>query len=320
MKLYELTLHNRYEDEQQDSVYVIGFQHKYDDKAYFKGKVWINQTDLNLIKIDLLRDSSAVHPFYPLFDSDKITGVDLYLTRTFDQSSDTPFFKQVNFKYNTRYLSRGRYEYEVSSEAILYNYAFDEAFQLPKFDLAGLNIKDYRAINGMPYNAYFWEHNEEFQLIDYDDKNRRFYEDSLTFTNQTVFDPSHQFTRGLLQHPYLIWSKDKRIQFKNAVADSNFVDNPSRTISDLYKINIQLYLDIQEYEDTVQVVTETILDPFYTRFNMERTPFTNCFLNMYFDLHEISGINTFWRILGLIILNSSSCIRSSQKIEFEMLI
>jgi Trm5-related predicted tRNA methylase len=52
-------------------------------------------------------------------------------------------------------------------------------------------------------------------------------------------------------------------------------------------LKAQLFLDINPVKDSVQHYSATIFDVYQTYYNLPEEPFTNCFLNIYFDLFEI---------------------------------
>lgn len=55
----------------------------------------------------------------------------------------------------------------------------------------------------------------------------------------------------------------------------------------LYRFSGRVFLDVNLYNDSVDILTATIFDPYDSYYKLPIYNSTNCFLNIYFDLCEI---------------------------------
>lgn len=54
-----------------------------------------------------------------------------------------------------------------------------------------------------------------------------------------------------------------------------------------YHLEVQIFLDINELCDSVQLITKTIFDPYSSYYKFPTTKESQAFINIYFDLMEI---------------------------------
>src|SRR5688572_1950764 len=164
-KNYYLNLESKYLEETNDSIYIIDYKPKDTTGLFFNGKIWINKTRNHLIKITLNCDNTLKHPFLPLPFS-KISNVSFSITQTFNTSNGQVVFNHTDFVYKIDYISRigttEEQKYTVLTKAVLYAYDYENAFNLPFFNFKDYNVGDYRKINAMPYNDFFWTYNDEY--------------------------------------------------------------------------------------------------------------------------------------------------------------
>jgi hypothetical protein len=57
--------------------------------------------------------------------------------------------------------------------------------------------------------------------------------------------------------------------------------------SEQYNLAVKIYLDINTYQDSTDLVTAAIFDPYDSYYYLPMDKQTHCFVNMYFDLCEI---------------------------------
>lgn len=289
-KNFYLTLNNRYADGENDSVYVIGFQPRDTMGLAFGGELWVNKSRRHIMKITLQCGHARKHPFLPLFPTDKITGVSFNITQTFREMNNQAVFNHTDFFYEIGYVSRiGKSEeeaYSVRTNAVLYAYDYDHSFFLPVFDFNEYTVGDYRKINAMPFNEFFWANNDEYRLNDSLDYNKLFFEDSLSVTSRSVFQPNYYMERGLLEHPYIGWSSS-RVKFLDMIPDTAQVNPQGGFASDQYKLAVRIFLDVNTYSDSTNILTTVIFDPYKSYYHLPVDSKTHCFVNLYFDLWEI---------------------------------
>jgi hypothetical protein len=283
-KKFEFFLLNKYNNDGNDTMLVIRFVPREKNGTLFEGRIWLNQDQKHIEKINLVCND-ARHPFIPMFSTDSIKNVDFNITKTFREINGKMMLAQVYFDYHILYNGRDYGYYDVNTNAILYNYDTSNEFLLPGFDFSESTIGDYRKINALPYNSFFWENHNEFALADQQGANKKFYEDSLSVTNQVFFKPNTYAQHGLLEHPYMHWSEN-RITFREAIPDTaGFVKG--NFISDQYKLTAKLFLDVNFYNDSLHLLTAAVFDPYESFYYLPIDNKTLCFINIYFDLFEI---------------------------------
>jgi hypothetical protein len=288
---YYLHLKNKYLNETNDSIYLIEFTPKKDSTRFYTGNVWINKSQNQVVKITLNCENCQVHPFLPLFPLDSIARVDFKITKTFSENNQNLFFNHIDFDYTIAYVSRlGKTEemrYTIETKAVLFAYNYQKTFDLPHFDFPTFEIADYRKINAFPYNPYFWEMaNNESRLVDQLDQNQRFFEDTNSLNNKTIFKSIPNDRRGIFEHPYKAWSEN-RIIFKEILDDTLAQTTAPTVIAEKYNLSVQIFVDINRYNDSTHILTTTVFDPYQSYYHLPIDQVTHCFLNIYFDICEI---------------------------------
>lgn len=290
-KNYYFDLDSKYLDEANDSIYIIEYKPKDTSGLFFSGKIWINKSKDRLLKITLNCDNSVKHPFLPLSQTDKISNVSLFITQSFNTSNGQVVFKHTDFNYKIDYISRvGKTEeqnYTIRTNAVLYAYDYGNSFNLPFFDFNDSNIGDYRKINAMPYNGFFWTYNDEYRMNDSMNANELFFTDSSSLTNLTFFESNNISKKGLFEHPYVSWSKS-RIRFREILQDTSVTNSITGFKSEQYNLAVKFFFDINSYRDSTQILTATVFDPFESFYHLPMDNQTLCFVNIYFDLCEIA--------------------------------
>lgn len=282
---YHLSLHSKYQDEQLDSIYVVDFYPRDTSGKFFKGRVWVSYKDQNIVKTELHCPHARIHPFYAIFPNDTIQNLDLHITKTFEKIGGKMYFKHVDFSYNTAYKNRNNKAYNASTRAVLYAYDPGEAFILPEFNFYAAT--DYQKINAVPYNGYFWKNHTELKVSEQQNENEDFYTNPVSTTNRTIF-ATGKFAKGILESPYIAWS-GKRIRFRELVADSSLAIAPNRsaTVSEKYNFGVKIFMDINLFPDSIQVITSTIFDPVVSYYRLPMDQAALYFINVYFDLVEV---------------------------------
>ncbi|MCB0604967.1 MAG: carboxypeptidase-like regulatory domain-containing protein [Saprospiraceae bacterium] len=290
-KYYYLNLESTYLNNDNDSVYIIEYTPKDTTGLFFYGKIWINKTNNHFIKFTMNCDNALKHPFLPLFPSDKISNVSLFITQSFKNKSDGQvLYNHTDFIYKIDYVSRSEsleaQNYSILTKAVLYAYNYDSIFNLPFFNFGDINMDDYRKINAMPYNDFFWKNNDEYRLNDSINSNELFFNDSSSLTNKTLFNSNTILNKSFFEHPYIHWSKN-RVKFRDILQDTSFENELTAIKSEQYNLSVKIYMDINSYKDSTDIITSTIFDPFESFYYLPIDNQTHCFVNIYFDLCEI---------------------------------
>lgn len=293
MKNYFLYLSKKYLEQGADSIYVIDFEPKRNTGQFYEGSIWVNKTKNNILKINLRCDDCKQHPFLPLFSTDSITHVSMSITKSFTDIDNEMVFNHIDFNYSVKYKSRpGKAEaqvYSVKTQAVLYAYDFQRLFSLPKIEFASdaFRGKDYRLISAMPYNDFFWENNDEYKVNERKNKNENYFDAPASLTNKNAFRPNDKFKRtGLLEHPFVFWSTN-RVRFREVVEDTTQTGITGGYTSEKYNLGVKIFTDINTYNDSTDIRTATIFDPYESYFYLPMDNKALCFINLYFDFCEI---------------------------------
>ncbi|HLG35992.1 MAG TPA: hypothetical protein VI757_14015 [Bacteroidia bacterium] len=287
---YQLSLAEKYKDEKSNVIYVIDFFPRSDAGIFFNGRVWIDSLKNEIIKINLKAENALRHPFLPLWTTDSLKRVDLEITETFNEIDGTMFFNHVDYNYTIQYKSRNDSVYEITTKAVLYAYDYRNNFPLPHFQFSDFKNTDYRKIIAVPYNRFFWEHNDEYKLNDKKNRNEQFFTKKEVINNiRFTEDAQKSFRIGFFERPYLIWN-GARIHFAYTLGDSTNAiskDDLKKTPAERYNLKVQLYMDVNLYHDSLNILTATVFDPFQSYYHFPFDTLADCFLNLYFDVMEI---------------------------------
>lgn len=298
-KHYYLDLDKKYVTNDLDSVYVIDYKPRISNGDFFEGQIWINKCKNAVIKITLYSGNSNRHPFLPLFYVHNILNVSFNITKTFQFINGEYTFNHVDFEYVIDYNGKNKAvenhteeeeKYSIKTKAVLYAYDYDRPFELPLFNLSDKAYTDYRKISAMPYNSFFWNHNNEYKLNDSLNANELFFSESKWYTSHTSFEGNKFMSKGFFEHPFVLWSSN-RIKFRE-----NFHDTLVNALStgfniDKYNLAVKLYVDLNNYNDSIDISTATIFDPYDSFYKLPVDNNTLCFINLYFDLCEIERRN-----------------------------
>jgi len=302
-KKFWLGLEKKYLENNIDSIYVISYRPKDSSGVFFNGQIWVNPQKKHVIKTTFNCRNCSVTPFIPLFSTDKLSNINLNITKTYKEIDNEMFFNHIDFTYQFDYESRIGKEFEakyrILTNAVLHVYDYENSFFIPKFNFDKNCVRDYFKINAMPYNEFFWANNNEFEISDHDKMNSIFYKENEEFSNKTWYLSSNKYFKKVFEAPFITWS-EKRVLIKDVSGDTAISNMPNTgIIADRYKLSIKIFMDINTYSDSTNVVTSTVFDPWETFYYLPVDSSTNCFLNIIFDIYEIERRNFEKSIQGL---------------------
>lgn len=288
-KRFDLFPEKKYLNESGDSIFIIRYMPTDTSGHFFSGTLWINKPKGRILKMTLECANAQQHPFMPIFPGDQIDKVDFLITRTFAVHKNQVLPQHIDFTYTIDYKSRPGEPYErkytVSTQAFIYFYGVLHPFDLPQPSLAGTKYNDYRRINAMPYNTFFWNYHTEYGLNTQRGQNEKFYREDAFITGETMFENNPAFKKGLFEFPYVTWSEN-RIRFKPTPADTLPEPEEHTLMADRYHLEVIPFFDINTYHDSTDLLTAVIMDPYESFYRMESNSRTQCFINLYFDLCE----------------------------------
>ena len=288
------------------SSYNIKFSPRKEFSKYFSGEVWIEKETFNLLKIHFKTKNSTIHPFLPNFPNDSIKNVSMDVTNTYKTEDNMVLPDHIFFNYSFTYFSRKDSAFlfyknmnrVIQSKGILFFYDYNHPFILPYFDyINDTQYDDYHIMSFIPYNEDFWNNNstliltkkqrEEFDLLVNDGQliNYRMNNYGDDFLRRTSM-----CNVGHFEFFYAFWSSCKRIvpntsspQFETYSMDK--INQNIRT--DLYKLKVQILLDIVESNDSLLCKSYTVFDNYQSFYHLPLNQYSNAFLNIYFDICEI---------------------------------
>ena len=280
-KKYYLDLEKAYLDENNDSILIASFYPKKSKLYHFNTRVWINASDTNLVKVEFEGKDILKFPLVPIYEEDELSEINLKITKTFEEINDQLFFKHIDFNYDFNYTKGYGESVRVKTEAVLFSYDYDQTFKLPITNLNDSKLTDYQKLSAMPYNDFFWNQNDELSLHYEIDSNQIFMQDELTISNVRELNSINLGLSEFFNYPIIQWKKN-RFSLKELPQNKAFIIGQPN-----YKLETQLFLDYNEYNDSINVLLRSIFDVYnsYYRYYIDNE--TVCFMNMYFDLVEL---------------------------------
>lgn len=286
-KIYNLTLSSRYKDETNKTIYVINFRPKKELDQSFEGTVWMDSVSATIIKVTLKIVNAKTYPFLAIWSTDTLKNVCIELTKQYSVTHEDVFVNAIDFNYTLNYKSKTDSTFNISTRAVLNAYNYNDVFELPSFKFQTTSHSDYRLIQILHPNELFWDCNDEFKMESKNTERTHFLNNEATINAYNLFSSDTLIKRNLFEHPYITWS-GKRVLFRDNSEDSSrYTLEQSAIPSQRYHLEVQLFMDINEVCDTLQIITKTIFDPFLSFYNFHQTKESQAFINIYFDLIEI---------------------------------
>ncbi|MES2134245.1 MAG: carboxypeptidase-like regulatory domain-containing protein [Bacteroidota bacterium] len=291
-KEYNLTLKSLYTT--NSTIYHITYSAVQKNGSHFDGEVWVDKNNYELVKIILTVSDAQTHPFTPIFPKSKIEKVDLEISKSYKTEQASNTLEHINFSYTLKYSTSKSVRMidpetpkEVTTKCLMYFYDYDHLFFIPHFEYNNL-IDDYRKISLLSYNDDFWKDNKG--LI-YSEKMRngiRYFK-----TNGFLINYKGKINSGtkIFETNNIIWNKDLRISVKkNIIKDDTlkkYEFNNQPFLSSLYNLKSQIFFDVNTINDTIRHYSVSVFDVYETFYHLPEESYTNCFINIYFDLCEI---------------------------------
>lgn len=289
-KAYYIRPVQEYIDENGSNIVVLEAEPNGKHDTHFSGKIWIDQNNMVILKTIWDIQNTQRHPFRARFPPDSIGYVDLTVTRTYELIDGYSACKRIDFQYELLYKSmiQRKETYKIKTHAILNAYQDGEKFELPSYNLHS-ELDDYRKIQALPPQDYFWKNHNELII-----ENKRKSNDDF-LQNVAMLNPSNLFKEHIFGEDrrgfrwlFFQWSPEHRIYSSDfsSVGDK-VIEKQSGVISEKYQLDIQFYMDIHDFNDTIVLQTAMIMDPMTSFYHLPMDSLTFCFINVYFDLMEI---------------------------------
>ncbi len=288
--------------ENNEMIFVIRFNPKTPDENLFNGLVWVNKNTNKIHKVTLECEDCKIHPFRVVTNGNrKINRVDLNIVKTFAEREEGMVLNHINFNYDIKY-SRKEYNLNLKTNVLVHMYNFEDRFFSPKYNDKNerRHDQDYREIGEAPFNAFFWSNHNEFAVFDKGNENEAFFNHPNTIQGEAFLHdiniPGYNMGE-FFEHPSFTWSK-KRLRFAEArTEDTTSVEYQQKKEytgayngqfkADMYKFYGNIYLDRNEYNGKIDIITESIFDSSRSFYKLPISWKIQVFVNMYFDLIEI---------------------------------
>ena len=284
---YELSLTSIYKDQALNTIYVINFKPRKKINEYFQGTVWIDSLTNNLLKVKLKISNANIYPFQSIWIFHSLEKVNIEITKSFTSRDGDMFLKSIDFNYDLTYRTATDTNFNISTRAVLYAYNYEEEFTLPFFDFSESSNADYRQIQMLPYNYAFWECTDEFKVENNSNNRNQFLNELTTIKSYDLFSSDTLLGNKLFEDPYVTWNGN-RILFREGI-NYNTGYNLTQGAIPMYRyhLEVQLFMDVNEICDSIQIITKTIFDPYLSYYKFTTTKVSQAFINIYFDLMEI---------------------------------
>ena len=304
------TANNDYSFSDSTSWHIV-FSPREANGKFFSGEVWIDVVTYDLIKIILKIDNAYIHPFVPVWHEDALSNVSLFFSETFAKHNTGWYPENINFNYHLFYHSNMAFRAgkinahitavadtaervkQISTSGSFTFYDFEKGFKLPFYEYDAEET-DYRKILSIPFNASFWEGDPRLEYSEKQKQALSFFNANGVLINyrkndamKTVAKLGGKFFDGV----NILWSDTNRLSLTENNLDSVLKKDSlsvSRTFRiDQYRLKTQLFFDINASGDSLSHLSAAIFDVKESFYNLPEEPFTNCFLNIYFDLAEV---------------------------------
>ena len=208
------------------------------------------------------------------------------MTKSFQEINNSPFISSIDYNYNVVYRDTSGNELEATTRAYLNAFDYNTTFNLPNFEFTRHLHKDYRNITAGGYDAIFWNGTTEFRFFERMDEVENFIKENYIDDN-LLFPKRKSGNKQQLEFPYIMWNEKR---FEMAQVSDEIIENSKRTRafeSDRYNLNLKLYCDVNDIQDSMIYRLATILDPVGSYYHFQITDLDRAFMNIYFDLMEI---------------------------------
>lgn len=285
---FQLTLINTYDSVQP--VYQIQFKPLKNQYSTFTGELHIQKNNFQLVKIVLEIVHTQQHPFLPLFPNAKIRDVSMQITKTFETKKEELRLHHMDFNYQMNYQVQDSLRV-IRSKGLMFFYDYNLPF-IPPYYQYNSETDDYRKITSLTYNDAFWETNTGLVYSDKMKLGLSYFSRNGVLLN---YRNDGNLKQGLLKNSffennYLLWTDKKRIRLKpDGIKNDTLqaTNGEQQFIADRYRLNAQIFLDVNPMGDSLQHYSVSIFNVFESFYNLKEEKYTNCFINIYFDLVEI---------------------------------
>jgi hypothetical protein len=284
--IYKLRLSNSFKNEDNNTILVVDFKPYKDASYFFEGRAWLDSLSGELLKTSLQCLDAKIHPYSLELANDELVKMDLFLSNNFKKVEGKMYVESIEYNYHLHYENWKKERTIMSMHNRLYAYNYKEKFEPAYYDFGRKSYNDYMKVNAAPYNAFFWEYMDEFSLFNRKELNLMFIL-KVPEDEKMVFLGNSKPIYRLYSKTYKYW-RSKRLFFEDSGMKRYNDDVLSVLARDMYTISINIYLDINYLNDSLQCISRSIFDPYHSYYYFDPDSKSTAFLNMYFDCVEIN--------------------------------
>ncbi len=262
---------------------------------HFAGEMWIDKHTRALQKLELTIDSSKIHPFITMGSSSRkgsrIENMSFDIVQSFRTDEKGTTLDYIKFQYdldlaNAKKKSDAK-PWSLTSSCLMHFYEYDTSFVAPYFSY-DRGIDDYQRISFIPYDSLFWANTHGYQFSEEQLRRLKYFEEDGFLLNYKtdVKYPTMKKPMGIMQKVNILWSGEDRVNF--GPNRSRYAPGTAEFLADMFKVEVQIFLDPTEYGDQWAYKSATVLDVYRSYNYLTETPEKNCYVNIYFDLCEIA--------------------------------
>ena len=257
--------------------------------AYFTMELWMDATSAEPNSIALTCTDCRTHPFVPLKPEDRIEHLDMQVRLTFKNEAQRNLLHHLELAYDMRYRDRAG-ERRVKTDAVMHLFDHGRSFILPLFEY-DREQNDYRKITFQPYDSTFWATSPTLVRTAQHERDHDFFAEHGLLTGSTRI----VLQRGtFFESNYAWWSPKKRISLKSlpgsvppATAPRDIRSRGAAIPISQINLEAQIYLDIDTTGGNARHFSATVFDGFRSYYRLPEQPYTDVFINLYFDLCEM---------------------------------
>ena len=282
------------------------------DNKKIEGFILFYSNSLQMKQYDI-RIHNTKNVLFPAIKGDKLDSVNIHLTYTYkkdEKNKDNMLLERINMDYSLNYYSAiADVHFHINTASFLLFYDYENPFNPPFFKDVKLP-SDYVKIWEFPYMDVFWQHNY-FLPEDQKKEDRLLFFEKNGIVKNREDSPFKPDVAGL-QSPLQAWSKE-RVDIERTTINSMFseiattdaIDMKKLKLTDaLYNVDAQIYMDYMCVDDSLHFTTKTFINLETSYFLPTPSAYAAAYVNMYFDLYEMSRRNLEKRLKELAVCST----------------
>lgn len=244
---------------------------------------------------------NAKNILFPVEKNDRVDSVDIHLTYTYKNNENKigqMLLEHVDMDYSLKYYdARNDDSFRINTNLFFLFYDYRQPFTPPFFRDVNLP-SDYVKIWTFPHMEEFWEYNYFLPQNERKEQHLQFFKKhGIVKTEEDAdFKPNIEELRSPLQ----TWSKERlnlvkmpiNAMFQSDYQEQEFFDLAKFEMRDhQYNVDAQIFLNYFCLNDSLYFASKTFINLDDSYFLLTPNAYASAFVNMYFDLFEMSRRN-----------------------------